>query len=172
VRSTLSTFAAGLLDAMPDGNVVLSPASIAIVLAMLGNGTSTTTRTQFEKVLGSPIETLNVELNSMAQRLVALDGQKGTSITFSNALWLQKGGTWQKPFLDALKKWYGAGARLADFMHDPLGAVTAINSWCSSATKGLIPTIVDTSMITTFTRVVAGNAVYMKGSWVTDFVRS
>ena len=82
---------------------------------MLGNGTSTTTRTQFEKALG---------------------------------------------------------ARLADFMHDPLGAVTTINSRCSSATKGLIPTIVDTSMITTFTRVVAGNAVYMKGSWVTDFVRS
>ncbi|HEY5483187.1 MAG TPA: serpin family protein [Propionibacteriaceae bacterium] len=169
VRSTLSTFAAGLLDRMPDGNVVVSPASIAIVLAMLGNGTSTTTRTQFEKVLGSPIDALNVELNSLGQRLVALDGKKGTSITFSNALWLQKGTTWQQPFLDSLKKWYGAGARLADFMHDPPGAVTAINSWCSSATKGLIPTIVDTSMITTFTRVVAGNAVYIKGSWVTDF---
>ena len=169
MRSTLSPFAAGLLDAMPDGNVVVSPASIAIVLAMLGNGTSTTTRTQFEKVLGSPMDALNVELNSMAQRLVALDGKKGTKITFSNALWLQKGGAWQQSFLDALKTWYGAGARLADFRNDPLGAVTAINTWCSSATKGLIPTIVDTSMITTFTRVVAGNAVYIKGSWVTDF---
>ncbi len=69
VRSTLSRFAAALLDAMPDGNVVVSPASIAIVLAMLGNGASTTTRTEFEKVLGSPIDTLNVELNSLGQRL-------------------------------------------------------------------------------------------------------
>jgi serpin B len=171
VRSTLSRFAAALLDAMPDGNVVVSPASIAIVLAMLGNGASTTTRTEFEKVLGSPIDTLNIELNSMAQRLVGLDGKKGTRITFSNALWLQKGGAWQQSFLDALKKWYGAGARLADFSSDPLGAVTAINTWCSSATKGLIPTIVDTSMITTSTRVVAGNAVYIKGSWVTDFTK-
>jgi serpin B len=172
VRSTLSTFAAALLDAMPDGNVVVSPASIAIVLAMLGNGTSTTTRAQFEKVLGSPIDALNVELNSLDQRLVALDGQKDTSITFSNALWLQKGRTWQQPFLDSLKKWYGAGARAADFEQNPSGAVDTINAWCSSATKGLIPTIVDTSMITTYTRVVAGNAVHIKGSWVTPFVES
>jgi serpin B len=172
VRSTLSTFAAGLLDAMPDGNVVLSPASIAVVLAMLANGASTTTRTQFEKVLGSPIDTLNVELNSLDQRLVALDGQKDTSITFSNALWLQKGRAWQQPFLDSLKKWYGAGARAADFKEDPSGAVDTINAWCSSATKGLIPTIVDTSMITTYTRVVAGNAVHIKGSWATPFMTS
>jgi hypothetical protein len=38
VRSTLSPFAARLLDAMPAGNVVLSPSSIAVVLAMLANG--------------------------------------------------------------------------------------------------------------------------------------
>ena len=41
IRSTLSTFAAGLLDRMPDGNVVVSPVSIAVVLAMLANGAST-----------------------------------------------------------------------------------------------------------------------------------
>jgi len=172
VRSTLSRFAAALLDAMPAGNVVLSPASIAVVLAMLANGASTTTRTQFEKVLGSPVDTLNIELNSLDQRLVALDGQKGTSITFSNALWLQKGVTWQKPFLDSLKKWYGAGARAADFEQNPSGAVDKINAWCSEATKGLIPTIVDTSMITPYTRVVAGNAVHIKGSWATEFATS
>ncbi len=172
VRSTLSTFAAQLLDAMPDGNVVLSPASIAVVLAMLANGASTTTRTQFETVLGSPIDTLNVELNGLDQQLVALDGQKDTSITFSNSLWLQKGVTWQQPFLDSLKKWYGAGARATDFRQNPSGAVDTINAWCSSATKGLIPKIVDTSMITSDTRVVAGNAVHIKGSWATPFLPS
>jgi len=172
VPSTLSTFAAQLLDAMPEGNVVLSPASIAVVLAMLGNGASTTTRTEFEKVLGSPIDTLNVELNSLDQRLVALDGQKDTHITFSNALWVQKGGTWEKPFLDSLKKWYGAGARATDFMKNPSGAVDTINAWCKDATKGLIPTIVDTSMITQYTRVVAGNAVHIKGTWATQFSTS
>jgi len=171
VRSTLSTFAAKMLDAMPEGNVVLSPASIAVVLAMLGNGAATTSRTQFEKVLGSPIETLNVELNGLDQRLVALDGQKDTSITFSNALWIQKGGTFKKPFLDSLKKWYGAGARAADFEHNPAAAVDTINAWCKSATKGLIPTIVDNSMITMFTQVVAGNAVHIKGSWATPFMK-
>jgi serpin B len=144
VRSTLSTFAAKMLDAMPEGNVVLSPASIAVVLAMLGNGAATTSRTQF---------------------------QKDTSITFSNALWIQKGGTFKKPFLDSLKKWYGAGARAADFEHNPAAAVDTINAWCKSATKGLIPTIVDNSMITMFTQVVAGNAVHIKGSWATPFMK-
>src|SRR5450756_2413425 len=74
IRSTLSTFAAGLLDRMPDGNVVVSPVSIAVVLAMLANGASTTTRTQFETVLGSGVDALNPELNGLTQRLVALDG--------------------------------------------------------------------------------------------------
>ncbi len=49
--------------------------------------------------------------------------------------------------------------------------MTAINTWCSSATKGLVPTIVDTTMVTTDTRVVTGNAMYIKGSWVTDFTK-
>lgn len=169
VRSTLSPFAARLLDAMPDGNVVLSPSSIAVVLAMLANGAASTTRTQFETVLGTTVDAVNVELNALDHRLTALDGQKNTSITFSNALWLQKGGTWQRPFLDSLKKWYGAGGRAADFRQDPSGAVVAINAWCKEATKGLIPEIVDPSMITTDTRVVAGNAVHIKGSWKVPF---
>ena len=171
VRSTLSTFAAGLLDAMPQGNVAISPASIAVVLAMLANGASTTTRTQFEKVLGSPVSALNVELNGLSQRLSALQGQKGTLLTFWNAMWLQKG-RWEQPFLEAMKRWYGAGVRLADFINDPAGTVTTINSWADLATEGLIPTIVDRSMVTTDTRVVVGNAVHIKGSWATPFMES
>lgn len=170
VPSTLSTFAAQLLDAMPEGNVVLSPASIAVVLAMLGNGASTTTRTEFEKVLGSPIDALNVELNGLAQRLVAMEGQKGTEMTFWNALWLQKG-HWQQPFLEAMKRWYGAGVRLADFVNDPAAVVTAINAFADIGTNGLVPSIVDNSMVTRDTRIVTGNAMYIKGSWVTDFVK-
>jgi serpin B len=169
VRSTLSPFAARLLDGMPAGNVVLSPASIAVVLAMLANGAASTTRTQFEKVLGTTVDAVNVELNALDQRLTALDGQKNTSITFANALWLQSGVAWQAPFLDSLKKWYGTGGRAADFKQNPSGAVAAINAWCKEATKGLIPTIVDESMITTYTRVVAGNAVHIKGSWKIPF---
>ena len=169
VRSTLAPFAARLLDAMPSGNAVVSPTSVAVVLAMLGNGAATSTRDEFEKVLGSPIDALNVELNGLAQRLVALQGQKGTQLTFWNALWIQKSTTWQQPFMEALKKWYGAGARLADFIHDAPGAVTTINTWSDQATKGLVPTIVDTSMVTPDTRIVTGNAMYVRGSWVEDF---
>lgn len=169
VRSTLERFAAGLLDQMPSGNVVVSPVSIAVVLAMLGNGAAGTTRAQVESVLGSPVDALNSELNTLTQRLVALDGNQGTSLALSNALWLQKGPTWQQPFLDALKEWYGAGGRLTDFINDSAGAITAINAWCSTATKGLIPTIVDSSMITSMTRLVAGNAVYVKGAWEVEF---
>jgi serpin B len=171
VRSTLSRFAARLLDAMPDGNVVVSPASIAVVLAMVGNGAATTTRTQFENVLGSPIDALNIEFNGLTQRLSALQGQQGTLLTFWNALWLQKG-HWEQSFLEAMKKWYGAGVRLADFTNDPAGTVTTINSWADLATEGLIPTIVDPSMVTTGTRIVAGNAVHIKGSWATPFMAS
>lgn len=171
VRSSLMPFAARLLDAMPDGNVVVSPASIAVVLAMLGNGASATTRTQFEKVLGSPIDALNVEFNGLTQRLSALQGQQGTLLTFWNALWLQKG-HWEGGFLQAMKKWYGAGVRLADFTNDPSGTVTTINSWADLATEGLIPTIVDPSMVTTDTRIVAANAVHIKGSWATPFSES
>lgn len=172
VRSTLERFAAGLLDQMPAGNVVVSPVSIAAVLAMLGNGAAGTTRTQIESVLGSPIDALNTELNTLTQRLVALDGAEGTSLALSNALWVQKGMTWKQPFLDALKKWYGAGGQLTDFIHDAAGAIMAINSWCSTATKGLIPSIVDESLITPDTRLAVGNAVYVKGAWEVQFDKS
>jgi len=57
-------------------------------------------------------------------------------------------------------------------MKNPSAAVDTINAWCKDATKGLIPTIVDDSMITDLTRVVAGNAVHVKGTWATQFVAS
>src|SRR5665647_777118 len=89
IRSTLSTFAAGLLDRMPDGNVVVSPVSIAVVLAMLANGASTTTRTQFET--RPRVGRRCVEPRAQRPDPAARGPRrvKGTTLTLSNALWLQ-----------------------------------------------------------------------------------
>ncbi len=169
IRSSLDPFGAALLDGVAGANRVLSPFSVAAVLAMLANGASGPTRAEFEAVLGSRVEALNAELNATLQALAASGTRNGLDLTPANAVWAQQGPAWKPPFLDALASFYGAGIRQTDFAGDPGAAVRAINAWADQATKGLIPTIVDDSMISTDTRLAVGNAIHFKGSWEDQF---
>nr|CAD1817276.1 unnamed protein product [Ananas comosus var. bracteatus] len=53
---------------------------------------------------------------------------------------------------------------------DSAGEITdQINSWISSATNGLIKSMISSRAINQFTRVVLGNAIYFKGAWADRF---
>lgn len=168
--SVLTPFATRLLDALvaADADAVVSPFSIAAVLAMVGNGAKGTSLTQLETALGAPLATLNEEFNATLLALAKPDAD--VAVVAANALWAQRGYPWQQAYLDALAGWYGAGVREIDFAGSPASGVAAINAWAKERTRGLIPEIVNEPMINRDTRLCLGNAVYFKGRWQKPFL--
>ena len=170
--SALTPFSTRLFDqvAPQAGNCVVSPFSVAVVLAMIRNGAAGRTASEMDAVLGAPIADLNAEFNATLQALAAVDaGSSGVRVNVADAVWAQQDLTWGRPFLDALAAHYGAGLRTADFRTGSARVVDAVNDWVKAGTNGLIPALVTGDMITPMTRLVLANAIYMKGGWESPF---
>ncbi|MBK9159486.1 MAG: serpin family protein [Micropruina sp.] len=167
--SSLWPMAVGLLSGLPAGNALVSPLSLANALGMLRNGARGQSAAELDSFFGSSVAALNTELNTLSQTLAAITKGGQATMTSANSIWVKPGIAWKQDFLDELARWYGAGLYKVDFAADPEGAARAINGWVSTATNGLIPTIVDRSLLTPATVSVLANAVHLKGAWTTRF---
>jgi serpin B len=157
-----------------DGNLIFSPASISIALAMLYNGASTTTATEIAAALHFtlPVDRLNAAFDALDLALTTPPpgGDAGAfQLSLANATWLQKAFPILPSYLDVLAESYGAGIHTVDFETAPDDARTAINAWVAGQTQGQIPTLFPAGSIDLSTRLVLANAVYFHGDWVTPF---
>lgn len=148
-------------------NVLVSPASVSIALAMTMNGARNATESGIARTLGLAAGALAADRNVSYQNLLAdLSSEAlGVELSIANAIWAKEGVKFEQDFLDANKRYFNAQVSTADF-----GApetVTAINDWASENTKKKISKIIgniDPSAI-----MFLLNAVYFKGSWSTKF---
>ena len=159
-------------------NAVISPTSIALALGMALPGAKGTTAAQMASVLQtSGWSAFGPGLNALEQALVSRDaawtddaGDHALALRIANAAYGQAGWTIEQPYLDAIKVAFGAGLRLADFAADPDSARAAINAWVKEQTAGRIPQLLGPVDITTLTRLVLVNAMYLKAGWEVPFV--
>lgn len=160
------------------GNVVCSPYSVAVALAMTRNGARGQTAVEMDSVLHAPaIDRLNSGVNALQQLLESRAGRQtradGTSATISldvaNSLWGQSGVGWLDGFLDVLARDYGAGMRLVDYLADAEAARLQINAWTGERTHGRIPELVPPDVLDQRTRLVLVNAIYLKAPWEEPF---
>jgi len=126
--------------AVTPGNLVCSPYSVAVALAMTRNGARERTADEMDQVLHSAgPERFNAGMTTLVQRL---EDRAGTHRLFTgedselvldaaNSLWGQQGIRWQQPFLDALACHYGAGMRQVDYTTNPEQTAQRINAWTS-----------------------------------------
>lgn len=183
VVSGMSSFAGALLGKVgtDPGNVVISPYSVAVALAMTVNGARGKTRTEMLDVLGAQdttlldegLDALTRELKALAGEKTRADGSKATlTLDAANALFGQRDETWEQPFLDALARYYGAGMRLVDYKSAAEQARTLINSWTSDQTRAKIPQIIPPGVLDDLTRLVLVNAIYLKAPWESPFEKT
>ncbi len=159
------------------GNLVFSPTSIEVALAMARTGARGQTRTQMDTVLGAPPgDGLDASLNALDLALASRSGTRGSpgrrapvSLSLADQLWGQRGLRFEPNFLDELARDYGAGLRLVDYAHDPEGARRDINIWASDQTHGRIRELIAPRQLDRSTALVLANAVYFKAPWHTDF---
>ena len=125
-----------------DENVLISPLSIQLALAMTANGADGNTKAEMEALLGGEIalEDLNEYLYSCVNSLPSEDKYK---LQIANSIWFRDDeGRLQveRDFLQMNADYYGAQAYKAAFDDQTL---KDINNWVNNHTDGMIDSILD-----------------------------
>lgn len=161
-----------------DGNLAISPYSVAVALSMTRVGAADTTASEMDAVLHTDlVEDLDAAIGSLEAEL----GQRpGTfpmpegdpvelELSFGNALWPQRDFDFEADFLDTLARHYGTGVQAVDYVANTEGARDAINGWVSDQTRDRIPELIPSGVLDVDTRLVLTNAVYLNAPWVYPF---
>jgi len=161
------------------GNLVFSPASIELALAMARPGARGTTAMQMDSVmhgvgadaLGPAINALQAALDSRNGTFTSFDGtDQPVALHVANTAFGQRDLTFQPDYLDVLASRFGAGIRLVDYKTDAEGARGLINRWVSDQTEQRIPQLLQKGTLDEMTRLVLVNAIYLKAPWLTPFM--
>ena len=163
---------------LEEGNVALSPWSIATALAMARVGARGETATEMDGVLhvGAPAA-FDKAVNALDQ---ALRGRNQSTpigggdplvveVSAANRLFAQRGLDLLPGFLDTLGASYGASVGEVDFKADPAAAGEAINSWVAAETRDRIRKLIGDGVLDELTRLVLVNAVFLRADWATPF---
>lgn len=149
-------------------NIMISPLSISIAMAMATNGASDENLEEMKEILGfeeMELSKINAQFYELIQSLVEAD--KDMVLSIANSVWMDDEfePRVKKPFLDALLESYEAEPFAIDFAAD--GAKDKINSWVSENTNGKIEKIVEEVGADTIMYLI--NAIYFKAAWTVTF---
>lgn len=177
-----AAFAGSLLGEVlkrEQGNVIFSPWSITVAMAMNRAGAAGQTASQIDAAMhvpASPAGLLDNAVNTGSQLLdsrnekIETDQRSGeVALRSANSAWARPDVTWKPAYLETLARYYGAGVRLTDFGDDPEGSRQRINSWVEDQTMGRITDLVPEGAIDTLTALAVVNAVYFKAPWADQF---
>jgi serpin B len=161
------------------GNIVYSPYSLSIALAMTYAGARSQTATEMAQALRFTLpperlhpafDKLDLQLAERARVIMENGTERGRiRLDIVNRLWGQVGYTFLPDFLDTLAENYGAGLNLLDFAEDSEAARVAINDWVAQQTADRIQDLIPPGALDSLTRLVLTNAVYFKAPWLDPF---
>jgi serpin B len=161
-----------------DGNAVLSPASIALALAMARLGARGETALEMDEVLREVASDehagwLNALDAALAVRSGTFKDRGGKDVDvvlrIANSAFAQSDFPWEEAYLDALASSFGAGLRLVDYKTEFERARLSINAWVDEQTERRIPELLAQGTVDKLTRLVLVNAIYLKAAWLTPF---
>lgn len=170
----------------PTGNVCISPYSFQSALAMTFAGADGATREEMAKVLHYPKDADAIH-DSLAALRAGLEAAVAESaklaanskrwggpsepivLNVANRLFGQKGYNFREKFTALVKAKYGAPFATLDYRRNAAGATQEINDWVAGETHKRIRDLIPPRALTTDTRLVLANALYLKAPWADDF---
>lgn len=173
----------GRLASSSESNLVWSPASVAIALAMTRQGAAGVTGNEMDSALGwaatgAESAVIAPSMNALTAQLEERTGsfevsgeQAEVTLAIANSLWGQRDIDWEGPFLDTLAREFGAGMRTVDYAAHPEAARDAINHWVADETVDRIPELLAEGTVTRDLRLTLVNAIYMKAPWLVPFAK-
>ena len=148
-------------------NIFFSPTSIVTAFSMLYEGAREDTAAQMEDVFGFESDTQSRH-KSIIELMSALNRNDSSTLTLANALWASKQYELSEPYIDTIRQAYLADVENVDFT-DPEDGVKKINNWAAEKTNDKIKEVITPSAVDAFTVAVLNNAIYFKGTWLTQF---
>ncbi|XP_073393476.1 serpin-Z2B [Physcomitrium patens] len=152
-------------------NVVLSPLSVDLALAMLTAGAKGPTREQISKCIklpqGKPLHDFSSHLRKTV--LSNQQGDGGPELALANRLWVEQSVKLKPAFQKILQESYGSEAASVDFISKAAEALAKVNKWAKDETHGKIENLLPAGSVDHDTRVVLANALYFKGAWKKQF---
>lgn len=159
-----------------NGNVVSSPGSLLIALAMLRTGATGATAAEMDNVLGLPAQHRDEALDALLVSLEAFDGDPGSVdeknpprrpvLHTANGLFVDKGVPTGEGYLRSLARYYGTGVYPVNFQDEDT-TKPAIDAWVNKNTGGRIKKApAGYSKYNTFSVL---NSVYFASAWKVPF---
>ncbi len=163
-----------------DGNLIFSPSSIRLALAMTYAGAIGDTAAEMASVLHLPFggDRLHAAMNALDAAIESRNRteppdengvERKVVVNTANALWGQQGYEFLAPFLDTLAANYGAGMRIVDYVTAADAARLLINEWVAQETNDKITDLIDEGVLGPMVRLVLTNAVYLDATWLIPF---
>ncbi|CAK9818476.1 Serine protease inhibitor 3/4 (Fragment) [Anthophora plagiata] len=161
-----SSFLQTVVEENP-GNLIISPLSAAVVLAMVAYGARGETENQFKKLLRLPspdsfgtsgYQMLIDNLNSVQENKLVLANKVFTAERFAV----------KSSYKDLTETYFRSTTQLLDFAKSEEAANT-INTWVQQTTNNLIKNLISPEDLNSMTALVLVNAVYFKGQWKNKF---
>lgn len=134
-------------------NIMMSPLSLDIALAMIANGADDVTREAYDVYFSDKLSDVNKFYKNYLVTIPA-------NVSIANGLFVNDIHTVKDFMKSVLKEYYNGGLYSLDFSDS--SSVDFINKWCSDATNGMIPKVVDN--VSSSDALVA-NALYFKDDW-------
>ncbi|HUH96976.1 MAG TPA: serpin family protein [Anaerolineales bacterium] len=173
-----NAFALGLYEELGhrDGNLVFSPYSISLALAMTYAGARGETESQMAQAMQFTLsqDKLHPAFNALDLLLAGEgkapgNGGQPLQLNIANSIWAEQTYPFQQAYLDLIAKNYGAGIQLADFIKNFDPVRQQINRWVSDQTKNKINDLLAPGSVNSSTRMVLVNAIYFKADWDVPF---
>lgn len=148
-------------------NIVLSPASLRLVLLMAASSSEGITKQEISRVLQIHPEDIPAAETVVSARIKGLNTIDSTHKSgFKNALFFDENKLSPKPsYLSMMEEKYRADIGPLDFSQN--SAVKEVNDWVSTATDNRIPEVID--RIEPDELLFLINALYLQADWTTAF---
>ena len=158
-------------DELEDGkNLMISPLSISLALAMAYNGADGDTKTQMEVMLHKAGLTAN-QVNQTYKNLVEALGSHDPKVQLSiaNAIFYNENFSVKSGFLSTNQNYYDAEVDDLDFSNST-ATLNKVNGWVKDKTHDKIESIIDQVSPSDVMYLI--NAIYFKGEWTYQFEKS
>jgi len=165
----LELFKEVLINEDSTKNVMISPLSATLALAMTYNGAAGSTKTAFENMFhlnGLTTSEINQSMLGLCDALTSVD-QK-VIMKIANSIWYRNNFQVESDFINTNKKYYHAEVQPLDFANPD--SKNTINQWVDEQTEHKIPSIID--HISPDDRMFLINALYFKGDWKSEFKKA
>jgi serine protease inhibitor len=157
------------LSATTDQNVVISPLSVSLALAMTYNGAKGETKTDMEeamKLAGLKTEEINQSYQSLMKALLEVDPK--VTMEIAQSIWYRKDYTVLNEFKQVNQTYYDAEVKELDFSRSD--AKDIMNKWIEDKTHDKIKDMIKSVDPDHVMFLI--NALYFKGTWRTQFKKS